>query len=199
MKVPITLSALILLCSLWAWPPASAEPAMGAEPFDVPGLMELLAKVSSRQDRFTETKTIAMLTQPVVLKGTLAYVRPDRVEKHVTSPYTEDLTVQGDRLTLSSPKGTKQIAVDSHPLIRSFIEAIRASLAGELAVLRRLYHIKFQGTRQQWELTLRPLDAQAAEYVASIILRGEGDRLTTVDIRETGGDRSLMEIDGPVS
>ncbi|MBX3124664.1 MAG: hypothetical protein KF854_16350, partial [Nitrospira sp.] len=79
------------------------------------------------------------------------------------------------------------------------IEAIRASLAGELAVLRRLYHIKFQGTRQQWELTLRPLDAQAAEYVASIILRGEGDRLTTVDIRETGGDRSLMEIDGPVS
>jgi len=172
---------------------------MGAEPFDVPGLMELLAKVSSRQDRFTETKTIAMLTQPVVLKGTLAYVRPDRVEKHVTSPYTEDLTVQGDRLTLSSPKGTKQIAVDSHPLIRSFIEAIRASLAGELAVLRRLYHIKFQGTLQQWELTLRPLDAQAAEYVASIILRGEGDRLTTVDIRETGGDRSLMEIDGPVS
>ncbi|MGC3972869.1 MAG: hypothetical protein QM771_00595 [Nitrospira sp.] len=52
----------------------------------MPGLMELLATVSSRQEHFTETKTLAMLTQPVVLKGTLAYVRPDRVEKHVTSP-----------------------------------------------------------------------------------------------------------------
>lgn len=199
MKVPTTLALLVLLCSLCVWLPATAEPDKGGAPFDVPGLMELLGKVSSRQEHFTETKTLAMLTQPVVLKGTLAYVRPDRVEKHVTSPYTEDLMVQGDRLTLSSPQGTKQIAVDSHPLIRSFIEAIRASLAGELAVLRKLYHIKFQGTRHQWELTLRPLDPQAAEYLASITLRGEGDRLTAVDIRETGGDRSLMKIDGPVS
>lgn len=199
MILPTMLARLVLLCSLLSWLPAGADPEIGGAPFDVPGLMELLGKVSSRQDRFTETKTLAILTQPVVLKGTLAYVRPDRVEKHVTSPYTEDLLVQGDRLTLSSSKGTKQIAVDSHPLIRSFVEAIRASLAGELAVLRRLYHIKFQGTRQQWELTLRPLEAQAAEYLTSITLRGEGDRLTTVDIRETGGDRSLMEIDGPVS
>lgn len=199
MNVPITLAPLVLLCSLCSSLPAAADPRTGEAPFDVPGLMELLGNVSSRREHFTETKTLAMLTQPMVLTGTLAYVRPDRVEKHVTSPYTEDLMVQGDRLTLSTPKGTKQIAVDSHPLIRSFIEAIRASLAGDLAVLRRLYHIKFQGTRQQWELTLRPLDPQAAEYVSSITLRGAGDRLRRIDIRETGGDRSLMEIDGPVS
>ncbi len=199
MSSPSTLAHLVLLCSLLTWLPAAADPGIDAAPFDVPGLMELLAQVASRKDHFTETKTLAMLTQPVVLKGTLAYVRPDRVEKHVTSPYAEDLVVQGDRLTLTSAKGTKQIAVENHPLIRSFIEAIRASLAGELAVLRRLYHIKFQGTRRQWELTLRPLEAQAAEYLTSITLRGEGDRLTAVDIRETGGDRSVMEIDGPVS
>jgi len=199
MSSPSTLAPLVLLCSLLTWLPAAADPEIEGAPFDVPGLMDLLAQVASRKDRFTETKTLAMLTQPVVLKGTLAYVRPDRVEKHVISPYTEDLVVQGDRLTLTSAKGTKQIAVESHPLIRSFIEAIRASLAGELSVLRRLYHIKFQGTRRQWELTLRPLEAQAAEYLTSITLRGEGDRLTAVDIRETGGDRSVMEIDGPVS
>lgn len=199
MNSPTTLARLILLCSLVSGLPATADPEIGEVPFDVPGLMELLGNVSSRKDRFTETKHLAMLTQPLVLKGTLAYVRPNRVEKHVTSPYTEDLVVQGDQLTLSTSKGTKRIAVDSHPLIRSFIEAIRASLAGELSVLRRLYHIKLQGTRQNWELTLRPLEAQAAEYLASITLKGQGDRLTTVDIRETGGDRSLMEIDGPVS
>ena len=84
--------------------------------------------------------------------------------------------------------------MNSHPLIRWFIEAILASLAGEVAVLRRLYHIKIQGTQQNWMLTLRQLDAQAAEYLISITLSGHGDRLTTVDIRETGGDRSVMQI-----
>ncbi len=140
-----------------------------------------------------------MLTRPLVLKGTLAYARPDRVEKHVISPYEEHILVQGDQLTLSTQEGTKRIAVNSHPLIRSFIEAIRASLAGEVAVLRRLYHIKFEGNQQGWVLTLRPLDAQAAEYLTSITLTGHGDRLTAVDIQETGGDRSLMQIHEPAS
>ena len=66
-------------------------------------------------------------------------------------------------------------------------------------MLRRLYHIKLQGTQQNWMLTLRPLDAQAAEYLTSITLTGHGDRLTEVDIQETGGDRSLMQIDEPLS
>ena len=198
MTSPTTLAHLTLLCSLLAGLPAASQES-GAQPLDVPGLMELMAKVASREDRFTETKTVAMLTQPLVLKGTLAYARPDRVEKHVTSPYTEHLVVQGDQLTLSTREGTKRIAVNSHPLIRSFIEAIRASLAGEVAVLRRLYHIKIQGTQQNWMLTLRPLDAQAAEYLISITLSGHGDRLTAVDIRETGGDRSVMQIHEPAS
>ena len=193
------LARLILLFSLLAELPAAAQQAAATPPLDVPGLMDLMAKVPAREDRFTETKTLAMLTQPMVLKGTLAYVRPNRVEKHITSPYAEHLIVQGDQLTLSSKEGTKRIAVDSHPLIRSFIEAIRASLAGEVAVLRRLYHIKLQGTRQHWMLTLRPLDAQAAEYLSSITLTGHEDRLTEVDIQETGGDRSVMQIQEPVS
>ncbi|MEP7152234.1 MAG: LolA-related protein [Nitrospira sp.] len=199
MTLPMTLARLTLLCSLLSGLPVAAEQESGTSLLDLPGLMELMAKVTSREDRFTETKTVAMLTQPLILKGTLAYVRPDRVEKHVTSPYAEHLVVQGDQLTLSTREGTKHLAVDSHPLIRSFIEAIRASLAGEVSVLRRLYHIKLQGTQQDWMLTLRPLDARAAEYLTSITLRGHGDRLTAVDIRETGGDRSLMQIHEPAS
>ncbi len=189
---------LIMLCSLVAWIPYAGAQA-APSPLDVPALMELMSKVSKRDNHFTETKTLAMLTRPLVLSGTLSYVRPNRVEKHVTSPYIEHLVVEGDQLTLSTKDGTKRIAVDSHSLIRSLIEAIRASLAGQVAVLRRLYHIKLDGTLRNWTLTLRPLDAQAAEYLQSVTLTGQGDRLIKVDIRETGGDRSLMEIHEPVS
>ena len=76
----------------------------------------------------------------------------------------------------------------------SFVEAIRASLAGDVATLRRFYHVKLEGTREQWILTLRPLDHQAAEYLTSIRLNGDGNRLTAVEIQETGGDHSVMKI-----
>jgi hypothetical protein len=161
--------------------------------------MELMAQVPAREDRFTETKTMAVLSKPLILTGTLAYSRPDRVEKHVLTPYEEHLVVQGDQLTLSNKDGTKRIGVKSHPLIWSFVEAIRASLAGEVAALRRFYHIKVEGTPREWSLTLRPLDPQAASYLSSIRLRGRGNHLVLVEVDEAGGDRSVMAIHEPVS
>lgn len=176
------------------WSVANARSESSAPPLDVPQLMELMAQVPSRQDTFTETKTVAMLTRPLILKGTLSYARPDRVEKHVLTPYEEHVVVQGDQLTLANREGTKRVGVKSHPLIWSFVEAIRASLAGDVATLRRFYHVKLEGTREQWILTLRPLDHQAAEYLTSIRLNGDGNRLTAVEIQETGGDHSVMKI-----
>jgi outer membrane lipoprotein-sorting protein len=186
-----------LVLSLALALPGIAETA-GNQPLDLPQLMELMAQVPARQDRFTETKTMAVLTKPLVLTGTLAYSRPDRVEKHVLTPYEEHLIVQGDQLTLANKDGTKRIGVKSHPLIWSFVEAIRASLAGDVAALRRFYHIKVEGTSKEWLLTLRPLDPQAMSYLSSIRLRGHGNRLVLVEIDEARGDRSVMTIHEPV-
>ncbi len=186
--------ALILMLGLPVLVEADTE-----QPLDLPQLMDLMAQVKDRRERFTETKTLSVLAKPLVLTGTLAYSRPDRVEKHVATPYEEHLIVKGDELTLMNKDGTKRIGVKSHPLIWSFVEAIRASLAGEVSALRRFYHIKLEGTRTNWLLTLRPLDPQAASYLTSIMLSGRGNHLKSVDIRETGGDRSVMAIHEPVS
>ena len=196
-RVPPIARCLVLSFALGL--PGIAEALGNQEPLDLPQLMDLMAQVSARQDRFTETKTLAVLTKPLVLTGTLAYSRPDRVEKHVLTPYEEHLVVQGDQLTLMNKDGTKRIGVKSHPLIWSFVEAIRASLAGETEALRRFYHIKVEGTATKWLLTLRPLDPQAASYLTSIRLAGQGNHLAMVEIHEAGGDRSVMTIDGPAS
>lgn len=169
------------------------------EGLGLPQLMEMMAGVQDREDRFTERKTLAMLTAPLVLTGTLAYSRPDHVEKHVLSPYEEHLVVHGEELTLTNKNGTKRVKVKSHPLIWSFVEAIRASLAGDGTALRRFYRVELAGTRQDWVLTLRPLDPQAASYLTSVTLKGRGNRLAVVDILEAGGDRSVMTIHEPVS
>ena len=169
------------------------------ESFDIPRLMERMAQVTSRQVHFTETKTFAVLTKPIILAGTLSYVHPDRVEKHVLIPYEEHLIVQGDQLTLTTKDGTKRMKLNSHPLIWSLVEAIRSSLSGELATLKRFYDVKIDGTQQNWTLTLRPLDQQAAAYLTSVALHGRDNWLTSVEIRETGGDQSVMTIHEPAS
>ena len=75
-----------------------------------------------------------------------------------------------------------------------FIESIRATLAGDLPALERLFTIDFAGGIARWRLTLTPRDAQVAKTVSRVIIDGMNDTLTTVEIIETDGDRSLMTL-----
>ena len=51
--------------------------------------------------RFTEESTSALLTVPVVSRGTLAVVRPDRVVMRYSEPPGRVLLIDGDQLTLA--------------------------------------------------------------------------------------------------
>ena len=158
--------------------------------------MQMLASVESAQARFVETRHSALLKAPLVLQGTLAYRRPDRVEKHVLAPYDERIIVEGGRLTVDNrTRSRKQVlAVSSAPGLAALVESIRATRAGDLPALQRHFALQVEGTRERWTLILRPLDAQVGDYVVSLTLSGSGARISQVTIEETSGDRSVMEI-----
>jgi outer membrane lipoprotein-sorting protein len=174
----------------------AALPAPAAPALSIGELMQMLASVESANARFTETRHSALLKAPLVLRGTLAYRRPDRVEKHVLTPYDERITVAGGRVTFENRTHSrrKTIAVSGAPGLAALIESIRATRAGDLPALERYYSLQIEGSRERWTLTLKPLDSQIADYVVSLELSGSGVRIGKVTIEETSGDRSVMEI-----
>jgi outer membrane lipoprotein-sorting protein len=185
------LAALVFLAAT-----ATAAPAPPAPALSIVELMRMLATVESAQAKFVETRHSALLKAPLVLQGTLAYRRPDRVEKHVLSPYDERIIVEGGRLTVENRtrNRTKSITVSGAPGLAALVESIRATRAGDLPALQRHYALDIEGSRERWTLTLRPLDAQVGDYVVSLALSGSGTRIAQVTIEETSGDRSVMEI-----
>lgn len=190
--IPSLLLGLFALATLAL--PGGPAPAGAAEPWTLADLMALMAQVPSSRETFTEEKYMDVLVEPIVLTGDLSYQRPDRLERHVRRPYEERLIVEGDRLTLETLDGKRKIALRRHPVIWGFVESIRATLAGDEAMLRKVYEISLEGSRGQWKLTLRPKDPQLAEYVTSIEIGGAGSRIGRVETREADGDRSVMTI-----
>jgi len=157
--------------------------------------MALMAETSATNERFTESKSLAVLREPLRLTGTLAYQRPDRLEKHVISPYEEHFVVEGNTLTLAAKDGkTKRIALTKYPMIQAFVESIRGTLAGDADALKRFYRVALAGDRRNWTLTLTPLDQGLAAYVRTIELSGSESQVTRIDIQEAGGDSSVMTI-----
>ncbi len=179
--------AIFLLCAAMpVWP----------QGWSLGQLMQEMAQVQSSKTRFVETRHLAMLTRPLELKGSLTYERPNRLTKHVESPFDEMLTVDGEALSLVNRTRGEQrfLSLKEQPALRALVESIRATLAGDGAQLEKHYKIRFSGSRDGWNLHLVPRDGQLRSYVESITLTGAGARIQRIEALEGAGDRSVMTI-----
>jgi outer membrane lipoprotein-sorting protein len=174
---------------------ASAPCAAGAD-WGLEQLMQALGAVKSSQAAFVEQKHVEILSAPLQSRGRLVYTAPGRLEKHTLSPRRESLVLDGDELTLENKDRNQRrtVPLQDQPVVRAFVESIRATLAGDLATLRRFYGVKLEGGERQWRLTLTPGDPQAREFVSEIRIGGNRDAITRIEFIETGGDRSVMTI-----
>lgn len=183
-RVLVTLLALVNV-------PVAAQPS----PSPIDALMGRLATVPASRASFTEEKTIAALTEPVRSEGWLVYRRPDHLEKTTTGPNRESLMVDGDRLSIiADDQPPRIIELDSEPSLRGLVDAVRGTLSGDLATLRRFYDVAMQGTPAAWRLTLTPRDQALKELLRQVTVDGTGTELRSVRIVQANGDQSLMTI-----
>jgi len=170
--------------------------AATGQAWDLAALMREMAQVESSRARFVETRHIALLTQPLELKGSLAYERPHRLAKHVHSPVDELLSVDGDALTVvNRTKGEQRVlSLREQPAAGALVASVRATLAGDGAELTRHYKAELAGTRGAWRLRLEPRNARVGRHVQEIVLSGTHARLERIESVETSGDRSTMTI-----
>ncbi len=158
--------------------------------------MRELAQVKSARAKFVELKHMAILNAPLESSGTLIYTAPGRLEKHTLAPRQESLVLERDQLTLENKVRNQRrtFGLQDHPVLWAFVESIRSTLAGDLATLSRFYQVTLDGSERQWRLTLKPIEAGMQNVVSEIRIGGSRNRVSTIEIIETQGDRSVMTI-----
>lgn len=195
-----TPAPLFLLCALLAATPAWAEGATGGQAWGISQLMLGLQQVKSATGRFVEHKTLSALKAPLVASGTLLYVAPDRLQKLTLEPQRERLSVNGDKLVIEGGPDDRNrtLSLSDNPEIAAFVEAIRATLAGDLPTLERFYTVRLDGTAAGWQLVLAPKDEKVRKLVTWIRISGSGKLIHHVETEEADGDHSDMSIDETV-
>lgn len=159
--------------------------------------MAALATVRESRAAFAEEKALAVLATPLASRGTLLYAAPSRLEKRTETPFQERVAVDGDRLTYERPAEgvSRALDLDAAPELRGLVEAVRGTLAGDLAALRRHYSVGYEGTQDAWRLTLVPVDPRVRELLKVVRVDGTGTDLRRVETIEADGDVSTMTIE----
>jgi outer membrane lipoprotein-sorting protein len=188
----MNLRALGVCISLLACAAAHGAAAGAADALDE--VMHSLAQRRHGQVSFVEQQFLSMLKRPVESYGELIYDAPNHLEKRTIEPRPETLVVDGEVVTVRRGRRSHVLDLKAYPQILPFIESIRATLAGDRASLERLFRLQFTGSEVRWSLVLTPLQAQLAKTVAQIRIDGSRDELSTVEIRQSDGDRSLMTL-----
>jgi hypothetical protein len=165
-----------------------------AADWSVATLFQMIAKERPTRATFHERKFMALLDRPLESSGELAFNPPDRMEKHTTKPRDERVVVDRERVTLERGGKRHSLELRANPQVAVLVEGLRATLAGDFAELTRSYSSGLEGTPERWRLTLRPLDPAGAELVERIDIEGERAVVKVVEIRQAGGDRSVMTI-----
>lgn len=188
---------LLMLCASFVITPASAaEPEQDEAPWSLTELMHGLAQVKSSRATFVERKHLSMLKTPLSFSGTLEYTAPDQLVKHTLLPKAEKMTLNHDKLVVQSGDTgiSRTLSLQEYPSIWAFVESIRSTLAGDIETLNRFYSVSLNGQARQWQLILRPVDSKIKSMVDEIFIRGSLDQINIIEIREAGGDYSVMSI-----
>jgi hypothetical protein len=173
---------------------ALSTPLARAAPDDLPQVMRLLAARRHGQVDFVEQHFLSVLKRPVESYGVMVYDAPNRLEKRTVEPRPEDLILDGNELTLERKGRTHVLDLAAYPSILPFIESLRATLAGDLPALERVFNVDFAGNLDRWTLSLSPRDSKVSKTVSRVRIDGSRDDLLKVEILEAHGDRSLMTL-----
>lgn len=186
-----TLCAVILVAaaSLLGLPGTAAAGAL-----DLPQLMARFGAIKTARAQFTEQRYLHMLKGPMEDSGTLAYTAPDRLEKDTLHPTQQRMIVAGGTLTIEQLGKTQQLNLADYPQIGGFIDGIRATLAGDLTTLQRIYRTDLTGTMDAWVLRLQPRDPSMQAIVQSISISGSDTRIAHIETVEHDGDHIDMTI-----
>ena len=168
---------------------------VAASVFDMTELMALMGRVETSSVAFQETKYVSTLTAPIVRRGTLRYVRPDRLEMRVETPYFERMDIVGNMLTIESKRGLRQVDLAGEPGPAAWVAGIRATLAGDRPTLARHFAFELRGQAARWTLSLMPLDPALSLVIQRIAIDGEQAQMTRIEVEERTGDRTVLIIE----
>jgi outer membrane lipoprotein-sorting protein len=178
--------------------PAAGPAAEG--PLSLPRLIAGLARETSTTVRFSEERRLQYLTEPLFLEGTLSFEPPGRLEKQVLRPKREKMIVDGNLLIIESNRENPPVRVllSDHPVLDAFVIAFRAILKGDHETLERIYTTALEGGEAAWLLRLTPRARQLREAVSEVRIAGGTTEITSIEVIEVDGDRSIYTISGKI-
>lgn len=191
----------------------SAEsPTLDRSPASFAELLEGFARTTGLEARFEEEKHLALLAVPLRSRGRLYFAPPKTLLRRVEAPNPQDVLVSNDQVRIRDGGGEQTLDLASRDEVRPLVESMLWIFNGDLDALERTYHVDYarietvdevRARREggagssaggRWRVTLVPRSEPLSQLISALEVRGRGRVADALELRETGGDRTITRI-----
>jgi outer membrane lipoprotein-sorting protein len=172
-----------------------------AQSWTIDAVMEGLRGLQHFEATFDETRHSTFLKTPIKLNGTFVYTAPQTFIKETFKPFPEIVTVDSNGVKIEQDKETQEgqsriqfIAADAHPLVKGLVDGAEATMSGNKELLESRYELELNGSNEQWSVKLVPREKALRKKIESLLFTGSGDLIDSVEIRESDGDLSVINL-----
>jgi hypothetical protein len=171
-----------------------AAPAALPQVRDIDALLAALAREPPQSISFKEVHSSKLLEHELVVSGTLEYSGPGQLSRVVTEPFAERTDIDGDSVRIHrEDRPDRQFSLKRAPELGGLLTGFLAILGGDREALEREFEVALADGEAGWQLTLRPKNSGAQARVATIRVRGAGDKPDCiVTVSRDGGAASEL-------
>lgn len=160
--------------------------------------MAALATVKGADATFSETRESAFLTGGLKSSGQVLWRAPASLTKITLEPFEETVSVEGGEIKLTRTDDGRTrgsvISIEDYPELRSIVESVRSTLAGDATELKNNFSVSVTGSPDTWKIELKPMTKKLAKSIESILIAGTGTQISEFQTTEADGDVSVMTL-----
>jgi Outer membrane lipoprotein carrier protein LolA-like len=181
---------LRLMAAALAMAPALCATAAA---LDARALIERLAKPAPAIVAFREVRFSALTTEPLIVSGELGYDGPASLERRVTQPYRETVSIRGESVRVEREGETaRTFGLNRAPELRGLLSGFTALLAGDAAAIERNFRVAANGGDAAWTLELTPADSKSRRRLQQIVVTGRADTPMCFTMLTPNGGASVL-------
>lgn len=190
-KLVVVLFALVFASVLYA--DVFSNPFTG-DTASLPGLSSNGSPVVSA---YTQTKTISRLNRKLVSSGTFILKPESGMVWATVKPYESVLFVGRSEAKQRIGQGkTSVMEVSENAIYNSIARAIESIVSGDYEVALEFFALYFEETEEGWAIGFKPEGAVLSSYMDNVVVRGTGDQMRSVLLKEVSGNTILYEFEG---
>ena len=160
-------------------------------------LTEAAASMQSIQCRFVQSKTMAMLAEPSLSKGTMCFVAPDRLRWEYTEPYPFALVVTGDRIVKVTDGKEEEMSGKSGRMYQGIASVIMDSASGKKLFDTSSFVVALYDEDSYWKAEMKPKRRDMKRMFSLLVFHFDKETkvISHVEFVETGGDVTSIRFE----